>query len=80
MRTWGRMTGTLVLNKEKQAKIKRGQIKQIIKALTKAQKKAFETIIGRKLTVGDIDQLAIDIEKASVTEENRQLNGCNCNF
>ena len=71
MRTWGRMTGTLVLNKQKQAKIKRGQIKQIIKALTKEQKKAFEAIIGRKLTVGDIDQLAIDIEKASTTEENR---------
>ena len=71
MRTWGRMTGTLVLNKQKQAKIKRGQIKQIIKALTKTQKKAFEAIIGRKLTVGDIDQLAIDIEKASTTEENR---------
>ena len=73
MRTWGRMTGTLVLNKEKQAKIKRGHIKQIIKALTKEQKKQFEAIIGRKLTVGDIDQLAIDIEKASTTEENRQL-------
>ena len=73
MRTWGRMTGTLVLNKQKQAKIKRGQIKQIIKALTKEQKKAFETIIGRKLTVGDLDQLAIDIEKASTTEENRDL-------
>ena len=73
IRTWGRMTGTLVLNKEKQAKIKRGQIKQIIKALTKAQKKAFEAIIGRKLTLGDLDQLAIDIEKASTTEENRQL-------
>ena len=73
MRTWGRMTGTLVLNKQKQAKIKRGQIKQIIKALTKEQKKAFEGIIGRKLTVGDLDQLAIDIEKASTTEENRNL-------
>ena len=73
MRTWGRMTGTLVLNKQKQAKIKRGQIKQIIKALTKTQKKAFETIIGRKLTIGDLDQLAIDIEKASTTEENRKL-------
>ena len=73
MRTWGRMTGTLVLNKEKQAKIKRGQIKQIIKALTKNQKKAFEAIIGRKLTIGDIDQLAIDIEKASTTEANRDL-------
>ena len=71
MRTWGRMTGTLVLNKQKQAKIKREQIKQIIKALTKEQKKAFEIIIGRKLTIGDLDQLAIDIEKASTTEENR---------
>ena len=39
MRTWGRMTGTLVLNKQKQAKIKREHIKQIIKALTKEQKK-----------------------------------------
>ena len=73
MRTWGRMTGTLVLNKQKQAKIKREQIKQIIKALTKEQKKAFEAIIGRKLTIGDLNQLAIDIEKASTTEANRDL-------
>ena len=33
IRTWGRMTGTLVLDYKRQAKVKRGQLKELIKAL-----------------------------------------------
>ena len=65
MRTWGRMTGTLVLDRERLAKQKRKNIKAIIRALSKEQKKAFEALIGRKLTLGDIDNVALAIKNKS---------------
>ena len=71
MRTWGRVTATLVTDKTKQARIKRDHIQQIIRSLTKEQKKAFEAIIGRKLTLGDIDNVALAIKKASTVKANR---------
>ena len=71
MRTWGRMTGTLVNDQTKLAKQKRQNIKAIIKALSKEQKKAFELIIKRKLTIGDIDALGKAIEKATTKKANR---------
>ena len=73
MRTWGRMTGTLVTDYTKQAKNKREQLKQYIKALTKEQKKAFETILGRKLTLGDLDEVAKRIETRTTVPANRDL-------
>ena len=71
MRTWGRMTGTLVTDYKKQAKLKRNQLKQLIKALTKEQKKAFEAILGRKLTLGDLDAVAKAIERKTTLPANR---------
>ena len=71
MRTWGRVTATLVTDKTKQARIKRNHIQQIIRSLTKDQKKAFEAIIGRKLTLGDIDNVALAIKNASTLPANR---------
>ena len=71
MRTWGRVTATLVTDKTKQARIKRNHIQQIIRSLTKEQKKAFEAIIGRKLTLGDIDNVALAIKNASTLPANR---------
>ena len=71
MRTWGRMTGTLVNDQSKLAKQKRTNIKAIIKALSKEQKKAFELIIKRKLTLGDIDAVGKAIEKATTKKANR---------
>ena len=71
MRTWGRVTATLVTDKTKQARIKRDHIQQIIRSLTKEQKKAFEAIIGRKLTLGDIDNVALAIKNASTLPANR---------
>jgi len=65
MRTWGRMTGTLVLDRERLAKQKRQNIKSIIRALTKEQKKAYEALIGRKLSLGDIDNVALAIKNKS---------------
>jgi len=71
MRTWGRMTGTLVNDKTKLVRTQREQIKQIIKSLSKEQKKAFETIIKRKLTLGDIDAVGKAIETATTKKANR---------
>jgi len=73
MRTWGRMTGTLVTDYTKQAKNKREQLKQYIKALTKEQKKEFEKILGRKLTLGDLDAVAKRIETRTSIPANVKL-------
>ena len=73
MRTWGRMTGTLVTDYTKQARTKRDQLKQLIKSLTKKQKKEFETILGRKLTLGDLDAVAKRIETRTTIPANRKL-------
>ena len=73
MRTWGRMTGTLVTDYKKQAKVKRDQLKELIKALNKEQKKEFEIIIGRKLTLGNLDEVAKTIENKTTAPANRDL-------
>ena len=71
MRTWGRWTGTLIETNPEQVRAKRTQLRALIQGLDKDQKKAFETIIKRKLTVGDIDAVALAIWKASQKPINR---------
>ncbi|MEN9905386.1 MAG: hypothetical protein RLZZ555_1951, partial [Pseudomonadota bacterium] len=71
MRTWGRWTGTLIEANPAQVKAKRTQLKTLIQSLDKDQKKAFEAIIKRKLTVGDPDAVALAIQKASMTKAAR---------
>ena len=39
IRSWGRLTGTLVLNQRKQANMKRDQLKPLLKALSSKQRK-----------------------------------------
>ena len=72
MRTWGRWTGTLVETNPEQVKAKRALIKGLIQSLTPADKKAFEAIIKRKLTVGDVDAVGQAIWKASQKPANRE--------
>jgi hypothetical protein len=72
MRTWGRWTGTLVEANPEQVKAKRTLIKGLIQSLTPADKKAFEAIIKRKLTVGDVDAVGQAIWKASQKPANRK--------
>ncbi len=72
MRTWGRMTGTLVTDYKKQAKTKREQLKPLIKGLTLKDKKAFEAIIGIKIKLSNLDEAAIAIQKASTKPANRK--------
>lgn len=71
MRTWGRWTGTLVEANPEQVKAKRALIKGLIQSFTPADKKAFEAIIKRKLTVGDVDAVGQAIWKASQKPANR---------
>lgn len=71
MRTWGRWTATLVESNPAQVKAKRTALKALIQSLTPADKKAFEAIIKRKLTVGDIDAVGQAIWKASQKPANR---------
>ncbi len=71
MRTWGRWTGTLVEINQAQIKAKRAQLKDVIKALSPADKKAFEAIIKRKLSVSDLDAVGVAIWKASQKPANR---------
>ena len=72
MRTWGRWTGTLVETNPEQVKAKRTLLKGLIQSLTPADKKAFEAIIKRKLTVGDVDAVGQAIWKASQKPVNRE--------
>ena len=73
IRTWGRMTGTLVIDYRKQAKVKRGQLKQLIKALSLKDKKRLEAIINTKIRLSDLDGAAVAIQRASTKKSNRTL-------
>ena len=72
MRTWGRMTGTLITDYKKQAKTKREQLKKLIKGLNLKDKKAFEKIIGIKIKLSNLDEVAVAIQKASMKPANRK--------
>lgn len=73
MRTWGRWTGTLVEENKAQVKAKKDQLKALIKAMSPQDKKAFEAIIKTKLAVGNLEEVAVAITKASTKPENRKL-------
>ena len=71
MRTWGRMTGTLITDYSKQAKVKRQAMKSLIKGMTKEDKAVFEKIIKMKMKMSNIDEVAVAILKASTKPANR---------
>ncbi len=75
MRTWGRWTGTLVAENKANVKLKQTQLKAMIKAMSAADKRAFEAIIKIKLDVTKLDEVALAINKASTKPENRKLMG-----
>ena len=72
IRSWGRMTGTLVLNYKRQAKVKRGQLKELIKALSLKEKKLLSEIIGIKIKLSNLDEVAVAIQKASTSDAKRK--------
>jgi len=71
MRTWGRMRGELVIDYTKQAKVKRGQLKELIKALSLQEKKELSEIIGVKIKLSNLDEVGVAIQKASTKKANR---------
>ena len=71
MRTWGRWTGTLLDDNRANIATKRKQLASMIKAMSANDKKAFEKILGSKLSVSKPDDVAVAIQKASVKPANR---------
>ena len=72
MRTWGRMRGELVIDYSKQAKVKRGQLKELIKALSLQEKKQLSEIIGIKVKLSNLDEIGVAIQKASTKDAKRK--------
>ena len=72
MRTWGRMRGELVIDYTKQAKVKRGQLKELIKALSLKEKKQLSEIIGVKVKLSNLDEVGVAIQKASTKDTKRK--------
>ncbi len=72
MRTWGRMRGELVIDYTKQAKVKRGQLKELIKALSLKEKKQLSEIIGIKVKLSNLDEVGVAIQKASTKDTKRK--------
>ena len=73
MRTWGRWTGTLIEYRPDMVKLKKSEIKDLVKLLKedKAAAKEFAETLGAKLQVGNLEKLALDIQKASMLPANR---------
>lgn len=71
MRTWGRWTGTLIEENPGQVKAKREQLRALITSLSPEDKKAFESIIGSRLKLSALDEVAAAIQKASIKPANR---------
>jgi hypothetical protein len=81
MRTWGRLTGSLIEDNTRLADSKRGEMERLIKGLLKPTarptRERFERITGKTITEADlasadaIDALATAVNKASIKPLNR---------
>jgi hypothetical protein len=71
MRTWGRWTGTLLEDNERNIILKREQLAGLIKAMPAKNRKQLEAIVGMSLATDDVDSLSAAINKASMKKENR---------
>tara|TARA_B100000212_G_scaffold5900_1_gene4420 strand:- start:1987 stop:10092 length:8106 start_codon:yes stop_codon:yes gene_type:complete len=72
IRSWGRLTGTLVLNQRKQANMKRDQLKPLLKALSPKQRKKLQDLIGVKIRMTNLDEVAVAIDNASTDTDIRE--------
>lgn len=81
MRTWGRLTGSLIEDNARLADTKRGEMERLINGLLKPSarptRERFERITGKTITEADvasadaIDALATAVNKASIKPLNR---------
>ena len=72
IRSWGRLTGTLVLDQRKQANMKRDQLKPLLKALSPKQRKKLQNLIGVKIRMTNLDEVAVAIDNASTDKDIRE--------
>jgi hypothetical protein len=74
MRTWGRWTGSLIERRPDMVKAKREELVTLVAEMKKNAPAAaqFQEALGRKLTVGDPDALALAIQKASMDPATRE--------
>ena len=72
IRSWGRLTGTLVLDQRKQANMKRDQLKPLLKALSSKQRKKLQDLIGIKIRMTNLDEVAVAIDNASTDTDIRE--------
>jgi hypothetical protein len=72
IRSWGRLTGTLVLDQRKQANMKRDQLKPLLKALSPKQRKKLQDLIGVKIRMTNLDEVAVAIDNASTDKDIRE--------
>ena len=72
IRSWGRLTGTLVLDQRKQANMKRDQLKPLLKALSPKQRKKLQDLIGVKIRMTNLDEVAVAIDNASTDTKTRE--------
>lgn len=68
MRTWGRWTGTLIIDYSKNAKVKRSQLAGLIELLTDAERSELEQLIKVDLATATMDEVGNAIQKASMSK------------
>jgi len=73
MRTWGRWTGTLIEDRPDMVRQKREELQGLIREIKKNAPAAlaFEKALGRKLTLGNPDEVAAAIQKVSMKPATR---------
>jgi len=74
MRTWGRWTGTLIEARPDMVKAKRSELKELVVKMKQDAPAAleFQKALGAKLQTGDLDALALAIQKASMVPATRE--------
>jgi len=74
MRTWGRWTGTLIEARPDMVKAKRAELKDLVVKMKQDAPAAlaFQKALNAKLQTGDLDALALAIQKASMLPATRE--------
>ena len=74
MRTWGRWTGTLIEARPDMVKAKRAELKELVVKMKQDAPAAleFQKALNAKLQTGDLDALALAIQKASMLPATRE--------
>lgn len=75
MRTYGRMTGTLMTIDKQAISDSRNKLKATIDAMTPAQRREMSSLIGKPvrkgMSQGELDALSVAVDKASIVKEKR---------